>query len=171
MSAQNSAVVRGNKGQNMCWSRYINVNELPGQCYMEGFSVGNGGFNGGWTEPSQEVRDNFSKTIGNHVLSFGMNLQHQYAAENTQYPTTPIVGFNGQYTGNGLADWLLGYMQSYTQGAGEIAVVSGWQPDFYSQDQFRVRPNLTITLALRWDPNIVAGVAAMRGASFLAWEQ
>ncbi|MFY9802070.1 MAG: TonB-dependent receptor [Candidatus Acidiferrales bacterium] len=177
MSAHNAAAVKDSSGQNMCWSRYINVNELPGQCYMEGFSVGNGGFNGGWTEPSQEVRttygvyENFSKTIGNHVLSVGMNLQHQYAAENTQYPTTPIVGFNGQYTGNGLADWLLGYMQSYTQGAGEIAVVRGWQPGFYGQDQFRIRPNLTITAGLRFDPNIAPGVAGGRGAAFVPGQQ
>jgi hypothetical protein len=177
MSAHNAAAVKDSSGQNMCWSRYINVNELPGQCYMEGFSVGGGGFNGGWTEPSQEVRttyglyDNFSKTIGNHVLSFGMNLQHQYAAENTQYPTTPIVGFGGQYTGNGLADWLLGYMSSYTQGAGEIAVVSGWQPGFYGQDQFRIRPDLTITAGLRWDPNIAPAVAGGRGAAFVPGQQ
>jgi Carboxypeptidase regulatory-like domain len=177
MSAHNASAVKDSSGQNMCWSRYINVNELPGQCYMEGFSVGNGGFNGGWTEPSQEVRttyglyDNFSKTLGKHVLSVGMNLQHQYAAENTQYPTTPIVGFNGQYTGNGLADWLLGYMQSYTQGAGEIAVVSGWQYGFYGQDQFRVRPDLTITAGLRWDPNTAPAVAGGRGAAFVPGQQ
>jgi hypothetical protein len=177
MSAHNASAVKDSSGQNMCWSRYINVNELPGQCYMEGFSVGNGGFNGGWTEPSQEVRttyglyDNFSHTFGKHVLSVGMNLQHQYAAENTQYPTTPIVGFNGQYTGNGLADWLLGYMQSYTQGAGEIAVVSGWQYGFYGQDQFRVRPDLTITTGLRWDPNTAPAVAGGRGAAFVPGQQ
>jgi hypothetical protein len=177
MSAHNASAVKDSSGQNMCWSRYINVNELPGQCYMEGFSVGNGGFNGGWTEPSQEVRttyglyDNFSHTFGKHVLSVGMNLQHQYAAENTQYPTTPIVGFNGQYTGNGLADWLLGYMQSYTQGAGEIAVVSGWQYGFYGQDQFRVRPDLTITAGLRWDPNTAPAVAGGRGAAFVPGQQ
>ncbi len=177
MSAHNASAVKDSSGQNMCWSRYINVNELPGQCYMEGFSVGNGGFNGGWTEPSQEVRttyglyDNFSKTLGKHVLSVGMNLQHQYAAENTQYPTTPIVGFNGQYTGNGLADWLLGYMQSYTQGAGEIAVVSGWQYGFYGQDQFRVRSDLTITAGLRWDPNTAPAVAGGRGAAFVPGQQ
>ncbi|MGA9592356.1 MAG: carboxypeptidase regulatory-like domain-containing protein [Candidatus Acidiferrales bacterium] len=177
MSAHNAAAVKDINGQDMCWSRYINVNELPGQCYMEGFSVGGGGFSGGWTEPSQEVRttyglyDNFSKTVGNHVLSFGVNLQHQYAAENTQYPTTPIVGFSGQYTGNGLADWLMGYMSSYTQGAGEIAVVSGWQPGFYGQDQFRIRSNLTITAGLRWDPNIVPAVAGGRGAAFVPGQQ
>src|SRR5271156_437616 len=177
MSAHNAAAVKDSSGQNMCWSRYINVNELPGQCYMEGFSVSGGGFNGGWTEPSQEVRttfgvyDNFSKTLGKHVLSVGMNLQHQYAAEGTQYPTTPILGFNGSYTGNGLADWLLGYLQTYTQGAGEIAVVSGWQPGFYGQDQFRIRPNLTITAGLRWDPNTTPAVAGGRGAAFVPGQQ
>jgi hypothetical protein len=179
MSAHNAAAVKDSSGQNVCWSRYINVNELPGQCYMEGFTVGGGGagFNGGWTEPSQEVRktygvyDNFTKTFGKHVVSVGMNLQHQYAAEGTQFPTTPILSFNGQYTGNGLADWLLGYLQSYEQGAGEIAVVRGWQPGFYGQDQFRIRPNLTITAGLRWDPNTTPGVAGGRGAAFVPGQQ
>ncbi len=177
MQAHNSAAVKDSGGQNMCWSRYITVNELPGQCYMEGFSVGAGGFNGGWTEPSQEGRttyglyDNFSKTLGKHLLSFGANLQHQYAQEATQYPTTPIIGFNGQYTGSGLADWLLGFMSSYEQGAGEIASVAGWQPGFYGQDQYRLRPNLSITAGLRWDPNIAPGVAGGRGAAFVPGQQ
>ncbi|MFZ1011050.1 MAG: hypothetical protein WAN65_29700, partial [Candidatus Sulfotelmatobacter sp.] len=177
MSAHNDAAVKDKSGQNMCWSRYINVNELPGQCYMEGFSVGGGGFNGGWTEPSQEVRttyglyDNLTKTVGKHIISAGVNLQHQFAEELTQYPTTPIVGFNGQYTGNGLADFLLGYMQSYTQGAGEIASVSGWQPGFYGQDQYRMRPNLSITAGLRWEPNLAPGVAGGRGAAYVPGQQ
>lgn len=177
MSAHNSAAVEDSSGKNVCFSRYITVNELPGQCYMEGFSVGDGGFNGGWTEPSQEVRttyglyDNFSKTVGKHVLSFGMNLQHQFAEEITQYPTTPIIGFNGQYTGNGLADFLLGYEQSYNQGAGEIADVFGWQLGLFAQDQFRLRPNLTITAGLRWDPNTPPQVGGGRGAAFVAGQQ
>ena len=178
MQAHNSAAVKDSSGQNVCWSRYINVNELPGQCYMEGFSVSGGsGFNGGWTEPSQEGRttyglyDNFSKTVGRHALSFGANLQHQYAQEATQYPTTPILGFNGQYTGNGLADFLLGYLQSYTQGAGEIASVSGWQFGLYGQDQYRLRPNLSVTAGLRWEPNIAPAVAGGRGAAFVPGQQ
>ena len=177
MSAHNSAAVKDSSGKNMCWSRYITVNELPGQCYMEGFSVGSGGFNGGWTEPSQEVRttyglyDNFSKTVGKHLLSFGANLQHQFAQELTQYPTTPIIGFNGQYTGSGLADFLLGFMSSYEQGAGEIASLAGWQPGFYGQDQYRLRPNLSLTAGLRWDPNIAPGVTGGRGAAFVPGQQ
>ena len=177
MSAHNSAAVKDSGGQNMCWSRYITVTELPGQCYMEGFSVNGGGFNGGWTEPSQEVRstfgiyDNFSKTIGNHLLSFGMNLQHQSAHEITQYPTTPILTFDGSYTGNGLADFLMGYLEEYQQGAGELAHITGWQPGFYGQDQFRLRPNLSITAGLRWDPNIAPAVVGGRGAAFVPGQQ
>ncbi len=177
MQAHNSAAVLDSSGQNMCWSRYITVNELPGQCYMEGFSVGNGGFNGGWTEPSQEGRttygiyEDFSKTIGKHLFSVGANLQHQYAQEYTQYPTTPILGFNGAYTGNGLADFLMGYLYSYEQGAGEIASLAGWQMGLYGQDQYRVRPNLSLTLGLRWDPNTAPGVTGGRGGAFVPGQQ
>jgi hypothetical protein len=177
MSAHNSAAVRDINGDDICWSRYINVNEVPGQCWMEGLSVGNGGFNGGWTEPSQEVRttygiyDNLTKTIGNHTISAGLNVQHQYAKEFTLYPTVPIIGFGGSYTGNGLADFLLGYMSSYEQGAGEIAAVSGWQPGFYGQDAYHVRPNVTVTLGLRWDPNIAPGVAGGRGSAYVPGQQ
>ena len=89
MSAHNSAPTDDGSGKPMCFSRYINVTELPGQCWMEGFAVsgGAGGFNGGWTEPSQEVRNTFgftdtlNKTLSRHSLSAGVDLQHQFAEE------------------------------------------------------------------------------------------
>lgn len=179
MSAHNSAAVEDSSGQDVCWSRYINVTEEPGQCWIEGFTVGSGGFSSGYTEPSQEVRtayglyDNFTKTIGNHTISAGMNLQHQYAEEFTLYPTAPLVAFgnNGTYTGNGLADFLLGYMSNFGQGGGEIASVAGWQPGFYGQDVYRVRPNLTVTAGLRWDPNIAPALAGGRGAAYVPGAQ
>lgn len=176
MSAHSSAAVQDINGQNVCLSRYIDVTEIPGQCYIEGLNV-SGAFQSAWTEPSQEVRttyglyDTFNKTIGNHTLSFGANLQHQFAQEYTQYPTQPIVQFWGNYTGNGLADFLLGKAASYTQGAGEIASVSGWQPGVFFQDQYKLRPNFTITAGLRWDPNIPPASAGGRGAAFVPGQQ
>lgn len=176
MSAHSAAAVQDSSGQNVCLSRYIEVTELPGQCYIEGLSV-SGGFGSAWSEPSQEVRttygvyDTFTKTVGSHTLSFGANLQHQYAEEFTQYPTQPIVQFWGNYTGNGLADFLMGYAASYTQGAGEIANVAGWQPGLFAQDQYKLRPNLTITAGLRWDPNIPPTSAGGRGAAYVPGQQ
>lgn len=175
MSAHSSAVVKDSSGQDVCFSRYIKVNELPGSCYVEGLNV-NGAFQTGWTEPSQELRttygvyDDFTKTIGNHTLTFGVDLQHQFAEEYSQYPTQPIIQFSGNYTGNGLADFLLGDMYSFEQGAGEIASVTGWQPGFYGQDQYRLKPNLTLTAGLRWDPNIPPASAGGRGAAYIPGE-
>jgi hypothetical protein len=173
MSAHNAAATNDSSGQPMCWSRYININELG--CYFEGFNV-NGQFQTGWTEPSQEVRttyglyDTFSKTLGKHFLSFGADLQHQFAEELTQYPTQPILTFYNTFTGNSLADFLLGDLGNYQQGAGEISRVAGWQPGFFAQDQFRLRPNLTLTYGLRWDPNIPPSTGG-RGAAFVAGDQ
>ena len=176
MSAHSSATLNDSSGQPMCLSRYINVNELPGQCYLEGLNITNG-FQTGYTEPSQELRttvglsDTFTKTLGNHTLSFGVNAWHQYAQESTQYPTQPIVSFYGSFTGFGLADFLMGDLGGFTQGAGEIAKVTGWQLGIFGQDQYRLRPNLTLTAGLRWDPNLPPSVAGGRGAAFIPGEQ
>lgn len=174
-SAHNGSAVVDHSGKKMCWSRYIDVTELPGSCYMEGFYVN--GFNGGWTEPSQEVRgtigfsDTFIKTIHRHTISAGIDLLKQSAVENTQYPTQPIISFGGGYTGNGMADWLLGYMSGYTQGAGEIADIKGWQVDPYFNDEFRMFPGLTLNLGIRWDPDLAPTSVGGRGAAFVAGQQ
>jgi hypothetical protein len=173
-SAHNGTPVTDKNGKNMCWSRYINITE-PG-CYMEGAYFG--GSNGGWTEPSNEVRDTFGfsdtliKTVHRHTLSLGIDLHHQRAVENaSDYPADAIIGFGGGYSGNGLADWLMGYMGNYEQGAGELADIQGWQINPYLNDEFRLMPNLTLTLGLRWDPDIAPVSVGGRGSAFVPGQQ
>jgi hypothetical protein len=177
LDANNGAQADTISGQPFCWSNYINVTELPGQCYVEGFSVGGDGFNVGYYEPSSEGRttygfyDDLTQTLKNHTLSFGADVQHQYAREQTQYPTEPAISFNGQYTGVGLADFLLGDLSSMFQGAGEVSDIAGWQPGFFVQDEYRARPNLTVTAGLRWDPNLPPQIADGRAATFVPGQQ
>jgi hypothetical protein len=177
LAAHNGSQALTSDNKPFCWSNYINVTEMPGSCYVEGFGIGGDGFTVGYYEPSQEERttyglyDDLTKTLGKHTFSFGADLQHQYAEELTQYPTQPVLSFNGQYTGSGLADYLVGDLDSMFQGAGEVADVAGWQPGFYGQDEYRVRPNLTLTAGLRWDPNIPPQIANGRSAAFEAGQQ
>jgi hypothetical protein len=173
-SAHNGAAVVDHSGTPMCWSRYIAVVEPA--CYMEGAVFG--GANGGWTPPSSEVRstvgvyDNLIKSLGRHTVTVGIDLQHQRAEENaSNYPADAIIGFGGGYTGNGEADWLLGYMSSFEQGAGELSDIQAWQIEPYVNDEFRVTPALTLTLGLRYAPDIAPVSVGGRGAAFVAGQQ
>jgi hypothetical protein len=163
-------------GSPICMSEYIAVTEKKGHCYTEGFTI-SGGFSGSWYEPTGERRttyglsDALTKTIGSHTISVGVDLVHQFAQENTDYPATPIINFNSAWTGYGLADFLTGNVNYYTQGGGEIASVKGWMLGIYGQDQFRVKPNLTLTAGVRWDPNTPPATTGGRGASFRAGQQ
>ncbi len=174
MFVSNGGPVLDNQGNDFCLSRYINVQESG--CYLEGLNASNG-FSTNYTEPTSEMRktwglsDGLSRTFGNHSVSVGVNAWHQFAQETTNYPLNPIVSFNGNYTGFGLSDFLLGDVGAYTQGAGEIASVSGWQIGVYGQDQWKVKPNLTLTLGLRWDPNLPPAVYGGRGSAFHPGQQ
>ncbi len=174
MSSHSSAMTNDSNGQPLCLSKLINVSE-PG-CYLEGLSVTNG-FGTGYTEPSSELRttyglvDNVTKTVGSHTLAFGVNAWHQFSEQVTQYPAQPIVSFYGSFTGFGLADFLLGDAGGYTQGAGLVQGVHGWQLGIYAQDQYRLRPNVTVTAGLRWDPNLAPSVVGGLGSQFIPGQQ
>jgi Carboxypeptidase regulatory-like domain/TonB dependent receptor len=173
MSSHSGAAVQDSSGKDICLSRYTKINEEG--CYIEGLNVTNG-FSTAYTEPSQEIRTTFgvsdevTRTIGRHTLSFGGDVWHQYAKEFTQYPTEPIESFYNS-TGFGLADFLLGRVGGFTQGAGEIANVEGIQLGLYAQDQFKLKPNVTLTAGLRWDPNLPPTSKGGRGAVFVPGQQ
>jgi len=50
--------------------------------------------------------------------------------------------------------------------------VKGWQLGLFAQDEYRLRPDLTITAGLRWDPNLPPNTpAGGRGAAFRPGQQ
>jgi hypothetical protein len=180
----------GSDGKAMCFSNNgadpngvnIGVNEPTGSCYMGALRINsNNGFESGWDEPSAEVRntlgitDTINKIIGKHSFTAGIDLMHQHAAENTSYPTQPMIGFGrtgtagttSSYTGGYLADYMLGYATGYMQGAGEIADVAGWQVGPFIQDDWKVSPSLTINLGVRWDPSTPPVSKNGRGAAWI----
>lgn len=100
-----------------------------------------------------EWNDNVSWTRGKHLLKFGVDqiLDHFRGVSN--YGT--IYGnynFNGLFTGNGYADFLLGLpQQTSVNTPSPIAQLHGVLLGMYAQDQFQVNQRLTINYGLRWE--------------------
>jgi outer membrane receptor protein involved in Fe transport len=66
-------------------------------------------------------------------------------------PTRGNLSFNGQFTGNAFADFLLGYAQ--TAALTNVYVVNQrlWSTSFFVQDDWKPTDELTVTLGLRYD--------------------
>ncbi len=162
-----------NTGQPFCFSNYINVADPPG-CYTEGF--GTNEFSGPWALPNGNMRttwwlsDHVAKTLGNHIVTAGLDWAHQWDNTTTYYPAPAIILFNGYVTGYSNADFLLGDVSAFQQGAFENSPMRGWQPALYVQDQYKVRPNLMLTAGLRWEPDW-APKSIDSGAMFIPGEQ
>jgi hypothetical protein len=105
-------------------------------------------------DQSFEIYDNLLIDRGAHHLKFGGYLFR--LAFNPVNPNNArgAFTFNGQWTGNALADFLLGYPSSAQVGIGRADEHgrSTWI-HVYGQDDWRVKPNLTINAGLRYEVN------------------
>jgi hypothetical protein len=157
-------------GSNFCLSTYMKVSDPTGMCYLTFFGWGGGGSN--WTEPISQRRstwslsDSLAKTMGNLMITSGVDVHKQFSEENTTYPSNGLVFGGSSFTGNGLADLLLGDLSSYQQGGGEVIALKGWQLGVYAQAQYKIRPNLTLSAGLRWDPDTPPASVGGRGSVF-----
>lgn len=124
-----------------------------------------------------QVVDNFSKVMGHHTLKFGFTMDRQeinnpfYTSLNGSYTYNGAGVFS---TGNPGADFLLGVPDSFSQGSGTIIRARGREYYSYGQDQWQMRPDLTVTFGLAWDvdtpfKNLYAGGEAL--SSFIPGEQ
>jgi hypothetical protein len=102
---------------------------------------------------SYQIRDDVSWTKGRHQLKMGGSWELYKKIQNLFSGNLEgTYGFNGAFSGNDFADFLLGYAQSYAEDAvqdsGHWNAVS-WAT--YIQDNYRVNNRLTLNLGLRWD--------------------
>lgn len=103
---------------------------------------------------SVELYDNVMLPRGSHQLKFGGYLF--YLRFNPVSPTNArgAFAFNGQWTGNAFADFLLGYPSTSQVGIGRADEHgrSTWL-HLYGQDDWRARSNLTVNYGLRYEIN------------------
>jgi hypothetical protein len=105
------------------------------------------------TDQIYQGADNFSFIAGRHTLKFGFDMRRWEVL-------SPVLSFNsgdfvfapfGTYsTGDPGADFLLGTPAYYQQASGGLENARTRQYYTYAQDQFKLRPNLTLTYGVGW---------------------
>ncbi|WP_263356031.1 TonB-dependent receptor [Acidicapsa ligni] len=98
------------------------------------------------------VTDAVTLIRGSHTLKFGGSYLDFF--KHSFYVTTGrgAFGFTGQYTGNAFADFLLGNIATLSYGNGNLDQYPLQKSGaFYAQDEWRIRPSLTLNYGLRYD--------------------
>jgi hypothetical protein len=101
------------------------------------------------------IDDDFTWVKGRHQLQFGGEVRRD--AIDLLYINRPngAFTFTGNFTGNTLADFFLGYPYMFQQGSGDPALNgSSWTYAAYAQDQFRVSRHFTLDVGVRYEVNL-----------------
>jgi hypothetical protein len=124
-----------------------------------GFAFGNnqaGNFS--QTGNVYQVLDTYSRIVGSHTLKFGADLRNQRMHQVYFYAVSGSFSFNGGGPNDVgfsslIPNYLLGLPDSYSQGSANGVDVRASQFDFFAQDAWRLKPNLTLNYGLRWEWN------------------
>jgi len=101
-----------------------------------------------------QYADNISYSSGKHAIKFGFDWIHEDAGFINGSNAVGVFNFNGGYSGDGFADFLLGYPNNVTRDY--FKQLNGDYADFpgmYVQDNYRVREDLTINFGMRLELN------------------
>jgi hypothetical protein len=101
-----------------------------------------------------QYSDSMTYNLGRHDLKFGMEWLHRWDGFIIGQNSVGNFSFVGGYSGDAFADLLMGYPDNVTRSA--FQTLQGNFDDFkawHFNDNFRVNPNLTINLGLRYEIN------------------
>jgi hypothetical protein len=122
--------------------------------YFNSFAVGTNPFFLEQVNNTFDVSDHVSKVMGSHTIKAGGGYiwyKVKQLPDLVANGTFSFFGSGNQSTGNGLADFLLGLPDFYSQQSSPAFYESSANGGLFAQDSWRIRPNVTINYGLRWD--------------------
>jgi len=124
----------------------------PGFTFVGYTGNGEGGITQGATENVFSVSNATSWVKGSHNIRFGLQAQYRRYEQLTEVPPRGGFTFNGQFTGNPVADFLLGYCSTCTGafGSSRSLYTSPTIAPFFD-DNWQMSPKLTLQMGVRWE--------------------
>ena len=118
------------------------------------------------TTNSEDVLDDILWTRGKHHLGFGINYIHNHMNLQGTNNANGQFSFNGSFTGDALADFLMGDPITLYQGNNTGSTFAKNAIALYAQDSYQMTPRLTVNGGVRWESDLPEYETAGRGGSF-----
>ncbi len=99
-----------------------------------------------------QVGDDVTMVRGKHQLSFGANLARWDSFTTANVRAMGNFEVNGQVTGHGLSDFLLGNVSQFIQANPNFLDMYQWYAGFYANDVWRAGSRFTLNYGVRWEP-------------------
>lgn len=93
-----------------------------------------------------------SWVLGRHSLQFGGEIARYRVDIANEFRRAGNFVFNGNVTGNAMADFFLGRIGTFDQGTGEYKNNRATYAALFVQDDFKIRPRFTLNFGLRYEP-------------------
>jgi Carboxypeptidase regulatory-like domain/TonB dependent receptor len=119
------------------------------------FSIGSGtGAPGHFNTNTYQLSDDYQTIKGNHQLGFGVDVRKlQLNIINNQQSNGQFT-FGGSYSGDNLADFLLGRVSTFNDGNPNPNTLRQTVASVYAQDTWRITQHLTLNFGVRWEPSV-----------------
>ena len=139
------------------------VGTIPGQDFLRG-GLWSSAFTGVFYVDTPSLSQDFDWTKGSHNFSFGGTWTRPHPNGDGTFQANGNMGFSGIITsgtsnangGLNMADFVLGYPNSYRGGGSQINDAWEHSIGLYVADVWRVSRRLTLNYGLRWEPYISA---------------
>jgi hypothetical protein len=121
-----------------------------------GLNIGVPTLNTDQPDTTYMANDVFSKAQGRHTWKFGGEFRYLQVNERNYASPNGQFTFDGSVTGSDMADFLLGATcntcgAAYVQAAKQVLDSRTRYGGAFAQDSWKVKPNLTLNLGLRWE--------------------
>ncbi len=115
------------------------------------FAVGNNWLNLYQPDTTYGLSDTFSKTVGNHSLSFGGDLRYYRLNVRNECGPNGYFQFSGNETHSDVSDYFIGAPGAFVQCSVQLLDNRTRYGALFVSDTWKAKSNLTVNIGLRWD--------------------